>query len=156
MQKAGALLARRSYSKGELRTRLRKLGEEEEVETALSRLEGLGLLNDAEYAYNFASRRIKEMAWGAVKVHHSLIRRHVAPHLAESAIDRVHHEISEDLVLSQYLDKLGKKNGLPRDRKAIQKLVSHLRSRGFQEDHIWNVLHERIPTATWRSYDTGE
>jgi len=156
MQKAGALLARRQYSRGELRDKLLKLGEEEEVETALNRLEGLGLLNDAEYAYNFASRRIKEMAWGEVKVRHSLIRRHVAPHLAESAIDRVHHEISEDVVLSRYLDKLSEKNSLPRDRKTVQKLVSHLRSRGFQQDRIWNALQERIPAAVWRSYDTGE
>lgn len=156
MQKAGALLARRSYSKGELRAKLQKFGEDEEVEKALSHLEDLGLLNDAEYAYNFAFCRIREMAWGPAKVHHSLIRRHVAPHLAESAIDRVHREISEELVLSQYLDKFGKRNGLPGDRRAIQKLVSHLRSRGFQEDRIWNALRERIPAAAWRSYDTGE
>ena len=156
MQKAGALLARRSYSKGELRAKLEKLGNEEEVATTLARLESLGLLNDAEYAYNFASWRIKEMAWGGAKVHHSLLRRHVSPRLAESAIDRVHREISEDLVLSRYLDKLRKRNGVPRDRKAIQKLASHLRSRGFQEDRIWNVLREKIPAAAWRSYDTGE
>ena len=156
MQKAGALLARRPYSTGELRAKLQKLGTEEEVETTLARLESLGLLNDVEYAYNFASWRIKEMAWGGAKVHHSLVRRHVPPRLAESAIDRVHREISEDLVLSRYLDKLRKRSGMPKDRKAIQKLASHLRSRGFQEDRIWNALHERIPTSTWRSYDTGE
>ena len=156
MQKAGALLARRSYSKGELRARIQKLGDGEQVEATLARLEELGLLNDAEYAYNFAFCRITEMAWGPAKVRSSLIRRHIAPLIAESAIDRVHQEISEELVLTRYVDKYSEKSGLPGNRRAIQKLVSHLRSRGFNEDRIWDTLRHKIPAAAWRKFDTGE
>ena len=59
MKKAGALLARRAYTRGELRDRLVKTSGETPVESILDRLEQLNLLNDAAYAYNLASPWIK-------------------------------------------------------------------------------------------------
>ena len=156
MQKAGALLSRRPYSKGELRDKIRKLADGEQVEATLDRLEAVGLLNDAEYAYNFAFRRIMEMAWGPARVRSSLIRRQVPPQVAEAAIDRVQQGVSEELLLSRYVDRFDQKRGLPTNRRAIQKLISHLRSRGFNEDLIWDTRRRKIPVAAWRKYDTGE
>ncbi len=157
MQKAGALLGRRTYSCGELRGRLtRTKADPELIEEVLTRLQDVGLLNDAEYAYNFAFRRIVEMAWGDGKVYHSLVRRQVASHLAETAIRKVHEGISEDSVLERYLDKVSGSRGMPSDRKGIRKLIAHLRGRGFSEDHIWRCLRDRIPAANWRRFDTGE
>jgi regulatory protein len=156
MQKAGALLGRRAYSRGELRVKLAPAGNPDEIEEVLTHLQDVGLLNDAEYAYNFASRRISEMAWGDVKVYHSLVRRHVSSHLVEAAIRRVHQEVSEELVLRRYLEKKACRGEMPSDRKGIRKLIVHLRSRGFSEDRIWSSLRERIPAASWRRFETGD
>jgi regulatory protein len=155
-RRAGALLGRRAYSRGELRRRLEKFGSAEEVEATLDRLAEVGLLNDTEYAYNFAFRRIRHEAWGAAKVRRALGIRHVPPESVEAAIERVHSEVAEDSVLSRYLDKLCSRNGFPANRKGIQKLVSHLRNRGFDEDRIWNSLRDKIPAEIWRRYDTGD
>jgi len=54
LHKAGRLLARRAYTRGELRTRLAKGGNEEDIAGVLDQLETINLLNDAETAYNFA------------------------------------------------------------------------------------------------------
>jgi regulatory protein len=156
MQKAGWLLGRRAFTRGELRLRLLKFSPEGDVESALNRLEELGLLNDAEYAYNFALRRMRQMAWGPAKIYHSLLQKHVAPGVADLALERLHQAVSDGSVLNQYLDKLAGNSGLPRDRKGIRKLISHLRGRGFLEEQIWQSLRERIPAECWRHNETGD
>ena len=155
LKKAAALLARRAYSRGEMRSRLSKFPEEE-VEVVLDRLEQLNLLNDAEYAYNHAFCRMKQAGWGPVKVHDFLLRHCVAPQLAESAIDRVRREISDGVALAEYLQRHCRKSKLPADPNGIRKLISHLRRRGFHENTIYGVLQQMIPAAIWRGFETGD
>ena len=156
LMKAGTLLARRAYTRGEMKSKLSPLASQKEVDSALDRLEQLNLLNDAEYAYNFALCRIKEEGWGPIKVHHSLLRRHVAPLLVESAIDRVRQEISDSAALSEHLRRLCRKSGLPADLKGIRNLVLQLHRRGFHEDTIYSTLRRMIPADAWQAFETGE
>jgi len=155
LRKAGILLARRAYSRGEMRDKLSGLGNMEEIEEALCRLEDLHLLNDSDYAYNFASNRIKQKGWGPVKVYHALVRRQVSPDIAESALERVREEAGERVWLEGYLEKYWRTRHLPRNRKDIGKLVVHLRQRGFHEHAILEVLRHRISDEVWRSFDAG-
>jgi len=156
MHKAAALLARRSYSRGELGAKLTTLGDPDQIEPVLDRLEELNLLNDADYAYNSAVRWIRQEGWGPVKVLHMLKRRQVSSSLAETAIDRVRMEISDTAALESFLDRRGRTHPLPGDRKGIQKLVMSLRRRGYPEEAIWDVLRRRIPAAAWQNFETGE
>jgi len=149
------LLARRAYSRGELRDKLSGLASHEELEEALRRLEDLHLLNDSDYAYNFASNRIRQRAWGPVKVYHALVRRQVPPGIAESALERVREEAGEHLWLEGYLEKYWRTRHLPRNRRDIGRLVVHLRQRGFHEETILEVLRRSIPAEVWRSFDIG-
>jgi SOS response regulatory protein OraA/RecX len=155
LRRAGRLVARRAYSRGELRDKLAGLGSPEEIEETLQRLEDLHLLNDPDYAYNFASNRITQKGWGPVKVYHALVRRHVSPDVAESALQRVRGEAGERIWLEGYLEKYWRTRHLPRNRKDIGKLVVHLRQRGFHEDAILEVLRHRIPEEVWRTFDAG-
>lgn len=152
-RKAGTLLARRAYSRGELREKLSGLGRGEEIEETLRRLEDLHLLNDSNYAYNFASNRIAERGWGPVKVYHALVRRQVSPEIAESALERVRGEAGERIWLEAYLEKYWRSRHMPRNRKDVGKLVAHLRRRGFHEYAIIEVLRHRVPDEVWRSSD---
>jgi regulatory protein len=156
MHKAAALLARRSFSRGELRARLARFGDPDQIEPVLDRLEELNLLNDADYAYNFAVRWIRQEGWGPIKVLHMLKRRHVGSPLAEAAIDRVRLETSDTAALESFLDRRGRTHPLPGDRKGIHKLVMALRRRGYPEEVIREVLRQRIPAAAWQNFDTGE
>lgn len=156
LNKAGNLLARRSYSCGEMRAKLSKLAEPSDVEDALRRLVALDLLNDDDYAYNFAFSRIRQQGWGPIKVRHSLVRRQIAPQLIEAAIDRVRQEVGDRVILREYLDRHCRKTPLPRDRKGIQKLIGHLRRRGFVDATIYSTLRQVIPEANWERFETGE
>jgi SOS response regulatory protein OraA/RecX len=138
-----------------LRDKLLGLGSREEIEEALQRLEDMHLLNDSDYAYNFASNRMTQKGWGPVKVYHALVRRRVSPDIAESALERIREEAGERIWLEGYLEKYWRTRHLPQHRKDIGKLVAHLRQRGFHEDAILDVLRHRIPDEVWRSFDVG-
>jgi len=156
MQKAGRLLARRAYSRGELGAKLSAGADEGEVETVLRRLEELKLLNDEQYAYNFAHYRMKQDGWGPLKVYHSLLRRRVESRLVESAIARVRQETGDGNLLRGYLEGYCGKHGLPQDRRSIQKLFARLKRRGFHDEIIYSVLRQSIPAAAWQCFVIGE
>lgn len=153
LRKAGVLLARRAYTRGELRQKLSKLSQAEDVERVLCRLEDLHLLNDSEYAYNFASNRLRQQGWGPIKVFHALIRRHVSADVAKSALKRVREEAGERVWLEAYLEKYWRTKHLPRHRKDLRRLVAHLRQRGFHEESILEVLRRKVPAEAWNSFD---
>jgi len=156
LRKAGALLARRAFSRGELRDKLSAAAGDSRVEAVLDRLEQLNLLNDADYAYNFALYRIRQLGWGPAKVRDSLLRRQVAPAIVESAIKRACEEADPLAALADYARKyLGKKDTAP-DLKIARRLIAHLRRRGFEEDIIMSALKRVIPAALWQRLETGE
>jgi regulatory protein len=156
LKKAGTLLARRAYSRGELRIKLLKTAGEREVDSALDRLEQLNLLNDADYAYNFAFYRIKHEGWGPAKVRDSLLRRHVAPSAIEGALDCVRSTLGGNPDLVEYMRKFCGKRWPPTDPKQLQRLIMHLRRRGFDEDCIFSTLRREIPEAVLQHFETGE
>jgi SOS response regulatory protein OraA/RecX len=155
-KKAGSLLARRSYSRGELRNMLAKCADQDQVEIALNRLESLNLLNDAEYAYNFALGRMGRQGWGPAKVLDSLLKRHVEQNTIESAMARIQNEGGEESSLDLCIKRYCTKRGRPSDPKDFKKLVSHLRRRGFDEDDIFHALKKAIPDAASQRFETGE
>ena len=107
MSQAGRVLSRRAHSRGELRRKLARHAEPDLIEPVLDRLEELKLLNDADYAYNFALCRMKQDGWGPLKVFHSLRKHDVAPELVEKAIGRVRDEAGD--VFQIYMDYAGQK-----------------------------------------------
>jgi regulatory protein len=156
LKKAGALLARRAYSRGEMRARLIKMAGETAVESILDRLEQLNLLNDADYAYNFAFRRTQREGWGPAKMQEALRRRGVSPAAIARALERVRNELSADSTLEALLERYCGTHGIPANPKDIQKLILYLQRRGFDEEAIRGVLRHRMPAAALRRFETGE
>jgi regulatory protein len=156
MQKAAALLARRSYSRGELKNRLAKIAGEFPLEPILNRLEQLKLLNDADYAYNFAFCRIKQQGWGPDKVQRALLSRHVDRLTVENALERVQNELGNKYALADYVQEYCRRRGLPADLKSLRKLVLHLGQRGFEQEIILDVVRPMISAALWQRFETGE
>jgi SOS response regulatory protein OraA/RecX len=156
LQKSAALLARRAYSRGELRDRLAKIAGKSPLNPVLDRLEELNLLNDEDYAYNFALRRTSENGWGPDKVRQSLLRRQVAQAVVEHALDRVRSAIGNEGALENYVKDYRRKRGLPADLPGLRRLISHLRRRGFEEDDILSVLRPIVSPVLWQRFETGE
>jgi regulatory protein len=156
LKKAAAMLARRSYSRGDLRNKLLAKEAAPRVEAILDRLEQLNLLNDAEYAYNFALYRIERESWGAAKVTEALQRRHVDQETIENALRRVQSELGVETVAVEYMQKYCGKDWPPADPKQVQKLMVHLRRRGFGEDAIDRALKEILSGPLYKRSEIGE
>jgi SOS response regulatory protein OraA/RecX len=156
LKKAGSLLARRAYSRFEMHQKLASFAGEDEVEPILDRLERLNLLNDAEYAYNFAFRRIRQLGWSPAKVRSALLRVHVEEVAIDSALQRVREEIDDSAVIITHAQKHCGKKGLPTDLKGIRRLIMHLRRRGFDEENIFRALKDTIPAEALQRMQTGE
>jgi len=153
LKKAANLLSRRAYSRGELKTRLLKIAGERQVDSILDRLEHLKLLNDAEYAYNFALSRIGQENWGSAKVVAALHRRCVESGTIEEALQRVRAELGAETISVRYLRKCCGAHWPPTDLKQIQKLMMHLRRRGFDEDTIFRALKEILPEPVLHRFE---
>ena len=156
LKKAAVLLARRSYSRGELRDKLLRTAAAAQVESTLNRLEQLNLLNDAEYAYNFALYRIEREVWGVAKVIDALRRRQVEPEIIEDALRRVQCELGVETVPVEYMQKYCGERWPPTDPAHIQKLITHLRRRGFGERAIGRALKGILPGPLYQRFEIGE
>ena len=155
-KKAAALLVRRAYSRGEMRLKLRKLADGPETDLVLDRLEELKLLNDVDYAYNFALSHVGRDGWGPGKIRNGLLRRRVCDSVINDALYRIAAETGADYGLPDYLNKYFGKRGLPEDATGIQKLIAHLRRRGFPAESIKRVLNNMLPSDIWRHSKTGD
>jgi SOS response regulatory protein OraA/RecX len=157
LKKAGALLARRAYSRADLQTKLAEFADEEQVESALEHLERLNLLNDPDYAYNFALRHIRQQRWSSARVQNALLAHHVDGAMIERALEKVRMESGgEETGIREYVHKRYGKSGLPTDPKGVRKLILHLLHRGFDEATIIGALRGVIPYAVLKHFETGE
>jgi regulatory protein len=156
MKRAAALLAKRAYSRGELRKKLSAVGQNPLIEETLDRLQQLNLLNDPEYAYNIALHQMRQVGYGPARVKETLLRCDVDPDVIKQAIERALNEADIETFLIEYVEKHCKKQGLPGDPKEIQKLVFHLLRRGFDENQISGALRRIIPPEVFRCFETGD
>jgi len=157
MKRAGELLARRAYSRAELKNKLAGLAEDLQIESALDRLEKLNLLNDEDFAYNFALRRVRQQGWSPARVRHALFRHQIGMPAVECALERVKNEVGDQpTIIWDYVQRHCGKRGLPIDRKGIRKLILHLRQHGFDEENILSALKGVISAADLQPFGTGE
>ena len=157
LKKAGALLARRTYSRMDLGTKLAEFADEQHVEAALQHLERLNLLNDYNYAYNFALQRIRQYGWSPERVQSALLAHCVGQAIIDRALDLVRMESGgEESVIKDYVQRRYGKRGLPADLKGVRKLIQHLRQRGFDEETIFAALRGDIPDTVLKHFETGE
>jgi SOS response regulatory protein OraA/RecX len=160
MKRAGEYLARRPHGRLELKRKLVKFAKPEEIELVLDRLERLNLLNDLDYAYNFALRRIQQKGWSLEKARGSLLRLQIAPENVESSLERVRNELkgepNAELAICAYTRKRGFNDGLPSDAKGVKRLIAHLQYRGFDSDEILNALKGKVPDVYLQRFLTGD
>jgi SOS response regulatory protein OraA/RecX len=155
-KKAASLLARRAYSRGEIRQKLLKVADEPVVEIVLDRLEHLKLLNDLDYAYNFALSRVGREGWGPEKIRGALHSRQVSASDISTALDQIRFLVGDDYALGEYLKRYFAKKGMPENPNSVRKLVTHLHRRGYNWNSIIKVLRQSLPTEMMRYFETGD
>ncbi|MBN1571181.1 MAG: RecX family transcriptional regulator [Acidobacteria bacterium] len=157
LRRAGSFLARRAYSRNDLRKKLEGLAGDSEIKSVLNHLEQLNLLNDDDYAYNFALQRIRQQGWSPLKIQNALLRHEVGLPAIDRALELIRNEAGDQsaLILEYIQNHFGKK-GMPRDPKGVRKLILHLGRRGFDDESILGALRQILPAAALQPFETGD
>jgi regulatory protein len=130
-ERALRLLAVRSRSRHELRSRLIKAGyESEEIDRALTDLEGVGLIDDERFARELAEHQ-RRRGMGRRAGLTALRVKGVDRDLAERTVDEVQPEDDADLAYELARARLERLRPLPPD-VVHRRLVAFLIRRGYE------------------------
>src|SRR5262249_28216122 len=131
MASALKILARRSYSEGELRERLiaKRAADAGALEACIGRLKELGYLNDELFAHNYASYRVATKPLGRAKLARELARKRVSANAIGDALDLVFAEDTEERLIERAVSRYIRAHGRPADRAGTRRLFDHLARR---------------------------
>lgn len=137
-----AALARRPYGTAELQaTLLRKGHAAEAVRRALLRLQGLGYLDDRQYARLLAARAVGRQGAGPARLRQVLRSRGLLPDVVAAAVTEAFAETDERAAaLAAGQRRLVALRGLPAE-VARRRLAGHLSRRGHGPEAIAHALH---------------
>jgi regulatory protein len=128
-------LARREYSRVELRTKLLPhVQEGDDIEAVLDDLAKRGWLSDERAAEQMVNQR--RSRFGARRIAHELRRKGIAENLIDAALPQL-MESELDAVRDVWQKKFGV---LPRDAKEKARQVRFLQSRGFSMEAIFGLF----------------
>ena len=140
------MLARAPRSTRDLRRRLLLKGEPEaDVDAAIERLTGAGLLDDSAYARAFVRSKVAAQGFSRRRLQQELARRGVARDISDVAIAEVMHD--DDVDEAANVDRVARKKlrtlrGLDADTQR-RRLYSFLARRGYEVDEVRAVV-ERL------------
>ena len=137
-------LGARACSSGELRQKLRLRAERaEDVDATLARLKEYRYLDDRRFAESFAAARLENQQFGKHRVVRDLLRRRIAPALAESTAGKTFQQVDEIALIEQHIRRKyrGKKRvGLFKEEKDLASAYRRLLRAGFSTGNIIRVL----------------
>lgn len=143
-QRAIKLLAAKARSIAELRGRLleKDWTNEETVEAVIARLKDYGYLNDEQFAYSYASSQIRQKPVGKGRVKRALALKQVEAAAAETALEQVFNENSEEKLIERAIEKRVRLRGIPKDKSETKSLFDHLLRRGFAYELVIKKVKE--------------
>lgn len=138
------LLAAKSYSVSEMRTRLRRrAAEPADAAETLERLIETRLLDDERLAEGFARARLDNQGFGRRRVIEDLRRRQVPSKIAEQAAGKVFQEADEAELAARFLERKFRGKDLPSflaEPKNLAAAYRRLRYAGFGASESIRVL----------------
>ncbi|MDR1002803.1 MAG: recombination regulator RecX [Oscillospiraceae bacterium] len=142
-RRAYSMLSFRDHSKSELMTKLRRGTDEQSAQAAVEKMEELRLLDDDEYARNYAARLSKYKHYGTHRIRQELLAKGISRELADEAIsllDINHEEQITQLLLGKFARQMSDEKGRKRTFSALQRYgygFSEIRAamRAFDEEY---------------------
>ncbi|HYN84387.1 MAG TPA: regulatory protein RecX [Pyrinomonadaceae bacterium] len=144
LQRAVKLLAAKPRSVEELRERLleKEWTDEAAVEHALAKLKEYGYLDDARFAFGFASYRVRQKPVGRQRLARDLQMKKVSRETAGEALDLVYEETPEEQLIERAIEKRVRLRGRPATRQETKSLYDYLLRLGFPYDLIIRKVRE--------------
>jgi len=134
---AMGLLARREHATVELRRKLARRFEPEEIESVLIQLTEEDYLDDRRFAREYLRQLLNTQPQGARLLRVKLLKRGLDSDLVEESLNEL--ELDEAALAQESARlKLASLVGLPREN-ALRRLLGHLQRRGFAAEVAQNV-----------------
>lgn len=140
LDKAVAMLAKRSFSKGEIRQRLGRTGySENTIEMVIFKLEKNHLLNDKEFSSQWVQYRFGQK-YGPKRIFQELYNKGISTEEAENALKVIseRNQLEAALILAQKAYKQTKANEAP--YKTRQKMLAYIVRRGYD----WDLARQAV------------
>lgn len=141
---AHRLLAGRALSIGDFREKLRRRAAElGSVDELVNELKEMGALNDPRFAEHFAGVRAGSGSFGRQRVLSDLIRKKVAPKVAEKAVSDAFLGTNEAVLVEEWLQKKYRTQNLGellQDPNKLASVYRRLRQAGFSTGPSIKVL----------------
>ena len=136
-EKALWLISYRSHSKKELKDKIRRTCDDTSAEKAVERMEELGLVNDEEYAKQFARKLLLQKKMARRTAMLEMSRKGIDKETAEAALDEVDVDYRENIryIIEKKYRDIG-------DEKIKRRAVAALQRLGYGWDDIRAVLNE--------------
>lgn len=135
-------LKSRAHSTVELRRKLRKRFDAENVAETIGRLTRLGYLNDAQFAKMKAASSVRNKQHGRRRAKLELMKAGVDYETADRALDTVYDAADTLAVARQFAQKQSKRLLKLDPQVARRRLIGALQRRGFDYDDIKPVVEE--------------
>ncbi len=141
---AWRLLARKDYSREEMRRKLKQKGFSfSEIEDVLQKLSAQQLLNDRRYGQRLADYYGREKLWGPVRIKHKLKEKGISPELADEIIAQEEKIFPAPERLKIFLKKKLRRRTLAEfSREEIKKLINQLYRQGFSWEEILDLINK--------------
>lgn len=138
------LLSGRALTVAELKAKLRtRAVDAEAIDPLVAQLKDYGYLNDSRFAEHFAGSRVQSGTYGRQRVLSDLLKKKVAPKVAERAVGDAYQGVDEATQVQQFLERKyrGKDLGaMLRDQKVLASVYRRLRTAGFSSGTSIRVL----------------
>ena len=138
------LLAGRSLSVGDLKEKLRRRAiDPQSIDAIVDQLKDCGVLNDSRFAEYYSSARADSGSYGSQRVISDLLKRKVAPKVAQKAVQDAFQGTNEQEMVAHWLERKYRNQNLAELLQNPAKLASvyrRLRQAGFSAGPAISVL----------------
>ena len=145
------LLGGRALSVAELKQKLRRRAADAgDIDAVVAQLKDYGYLNDSRYAEHFAGSRAAGASYGRQRVLSDLLRKKVAPKVAEKAVAEAFEGVNETERIEEFLARKyrGKNLGaMLKEDKTLASVFRRLRTAGFSSGASIRVLKRHASQA---------
>ena len=152
-QRAAKLLAAKPRSVAELRERLLQGhgATKANVDEVIARLSEYGYLDDAKFAQNYASLRVRERPIGRRRLERDLWLKKVDKQTAEVVLNEVFAATPEEDLIDRAIAKRIRLRGRPKSREEARKLFDHLIRQGF----AFELVSDKVRALAKSEVDEG-
>ena len=138
------LLAFKPRSTEEMRVRLleKPWTNDEIVGEVIEKLKHYNYLNDEEYAYSFASSKLRQKPIGKRRLEEDLYRKKLDKTTIKRAVERAFDETPEEAIIDRAVEKRLRSKGAPETHNERQNFFGYLVRLGFEYDLIREKMDE--------------